>query len=146
MVNNMSRTLKLGAERLIAGGSEVVVELSQGEAATFALELVLLLRGLTNLVNVMAGAAKLVLRLAEPTSTATTFNREASGRMVCSLTRDNAEYLEATLLRAYRDGMAEVNHVHVQGTLDGESFDLTLLFDSSRLPMTPEEAEKLMSR
>jgi hypothetical protein len=40
--------------------------------------------------------------------------------------------------------MAEVNHVHVEGRLNGESFDLTLVFQTSRPPMTQEEAERLM--
>jgi hypothetical protein len=34
--------------------------------------------------------------------------------------------------------------VHIERRLDGEAFDLTVMFDSSKPPMTPEEAERLM--
>jgi hypothetical protein len=146
MVNNMSRTMKLGKDRLVAGASEIIVELSQGEIAVIALELTLLLGGLVDFACLVSGAARLVLQIAEQGRVVTTFSREAGERVRCSLSRDNAEYLQMSLLRAYRDGMAEVNHIHIEGKLDGESFDLTLLFDTSRPPMTPEEAEKIMGR
>jgi hypothetical protein len=138
--------MKLGRDRVIASGSELVVELTQGEVPILALELMLLLRGFADLVCLASGAVQVALRLAAKSSTATTFIREVSGRLQCSLSRDNAEYLEVTLLRAYRDNMAAVNHVHIEGSLDGENFDLTLLFDVFRPPMTPEEAEKLIGR
>jgi hypothetical protein len=70
--------------------------------------------------------------------------RLSADRMMFSLSRNQAEYLEATLLRAYRDEMAEVNHIHLEGELDGSSYDLTLLFDVSRPPMSPEEATARM--
>ena len=139
----MSRTVKLGADRVLTSPSEVVVELDQDDVAILALELTLLLRRMSDLVSIVSGSNRLTLTLLDQAPPAK-FSRDAIGRIQCSLSRDSAEYLEATLLRAFRDGMADVNHVHVEGKLDGESFDLTLLFAVSRPPMTPEEADKVM--
>jgi hypothetical protein len=36
-------------------------------------------------------------------------------RIRFELSRTQAGYLQATLLRAYRDDMAEVNHIHIEG-------------------------------
>jgi hypothetical protein len=46
------------------------------------------------------------------------------------------------LLRAYRDGLAEANHVHLDGTRQKHPFSLTFFFELYREPMSGEEAIK----
>jgi hypothetical protein len=64
--------------------------------------------------------------------------------MAFELSRTQATYMQATLLRTYRDEMAAVDHVHIEGFMRESPFDLTLFFALSRPPMTPEEIEKLI--
>jgi hypothetical protein len=66
--------------------------------------------------------------------------------MSLAIGRNQAGYLQAVLLRAYRDQMAEVNHVHIEGQRSGTPFDLTVMFEVAREPMTPEDAKKLLDR
>lgn len=138
--------LNVGADRILAGDSEIVVEISQAEVPAIALDVALLLGGLADSLSLVSGAAKLNIRVSPQRTTATNFDRDEHGRVECVLSRDNAEYIQATLLRAYRDGMAEVSHVHVDGKFRGNDFDLTLMFDTARPAMTPEEAERIMGR
>ena len=123
--------MKLDPDRIIASGSEIVLELSQADVAVLALELALVLGGFANGVSVVSGSSKLALRVAEQGPATTVFTREASGRVECSLSRDNAEYLQATLLRAYRDGMAEVNHIHVEARIPPARFSSRALVTHS---------------
>jgi hypothetical protein len=61
------------------------------------------------------------------------------------LGRNQVEYLRAVLLRALRDGAAEANHIHIEGELAGQQYDLTVMFQVSQPPMSPEEAAKRMA-
>ena len=67
-------------------------------------------------------------------------------KVTFALSRNEVEYLQSFLLRAYRDGMADVGHVHVEGRLDGggRDMDLTLLFELYRPPLSDTEAAKRM--
>jgi hypothetical protein len=64
----------------------------------------------------------------------------SDGAVNVALGKNQAEYLQATLLRAYCDEVAEVNHWHIEGDRDGTSFDLTIMFHAFREPMSAEEA------
>jgi hypothetical protein len=57
-----------------------------------------------------------------------------------SLPMVTVKYLQAVLLRAYRDGMAEVGHIHVETT----SIDLTFLFAVSAPPMSGDDAARIL--
>ena len=57
-----------------------------------------------------------------------------------ALPKVTIEYLQAVLLRAYRDGMAEIGHVHIETN----AADLTLLFSVSAPPMSADEAMRLL--
>jgi hypothetical protein len=72
--------------------------------------------------------------------------RELGGSVCFAIGRNQAKYLQAVLLRAYRDQIAEVNHVHIDGESDGKPFDLTVIFELSLEPMTPENAKKLLDK
>lgn len=137
----MNRVLRLPTSPLL-GTSEVVLEVPHALVSGLALELALLTAGLSDSVRLVAktGAA-IVLSLGEGlTSRADRAEDEAS----FEIARNQAEYLLMVLLRAHRDGTAEVNHVHIEGISSQSSFDLTILFELSAPPMTPEEAKKLM--
>jgi hypothetical protein len=70
----------------------------------------------------------------------------ADGGLLFLLGKNQVGYLQNTLLHAYRDDAAEVNHVHVQGERAGQTLDLTVMFDIFATPLSPEEAEQLLRR
>jgi len=139
------RFLSLPGESLMGAG-EVVIELKQGVIGSFALELALLLSGLVQSLRIQPtkGPQLLVTLTDSDRISKATVTREAPDSVRFNIGRNQAAYLQATLLRAYRDEMAEVNHVHIEGQCNGTPFDLTVMFELAREPMTPEEAQKLM--
>jgi hypothetical protein len=139
----MKRSVKTSATAIIGRG-ELVLEISQNEFGKWALEFTLLLEGLANSVEMRIGAEnRLRIRLTnEPHTDRLIAIKSGTGDFEFIVPRTQAEYLQATLLRAYRDEMAEVNHVHAEGFIDGKPFDLTIMFDVYKPPMTAEEAER----
>jgi hypothetical protein len=147
-VVTVERFLSEGTE-IAAGRSEVVVTISQAAVGVWALELTLLLERLADSLTVApTQGGKLVLTVsAVALSRGERFIASRSGSsdtMKFVLPQSQAERLRAVLLRAYRDGMAETDHVHLEGTLNGNPYDLTPFFENSRPPMTAEEASKLL--
>lgn len=53
---------------------------------------------------------------------------------------NHAGYLRVVLLRAYRDGWAEVNHVHIEAVLGDKLYDLTVMLELLRGPTPGEDA------
>jgi hypothetical protein len=134
----------------LIGGTELVVEAEQAEVGTFALELTLLLEGLSEMVVILTPAGyRISLSIQKKEEKGrfearTRVTQVDPMRMTFEIARTQAMYLQATLLCAYRDEMATVDHVHVEGFLRELPFDLTLFFAASRPPMTPEEIEKMI--
>jgi len=62
------------------------------------------------------------------------------------LSVNQLEYLCASLLKAYRDQVAETSHIHIEGVCDQKDYDLTIMFENFREPLTPEQASKLMNK
>ena len=126
---------------------EVVVELPQTTVPTLALELSLLLEGLADSVRLgAASGASVVLTIGGGETVAKAkVKREAEAAVCFELGTNQAEHLKALLMRTYRDGVAEVDHVHIEGAVGDEPFDLTLMFELFREPMSAEEAVKLMT-
>jgi len=58
--------------------------------------------------------------------------------------RNQLEYLQMFLMRTYRDGMAQVDHIHLEGTGEHGAKDLTFIFDTVAPPLSPEQMAKLM--
>ncbi len=143
----MNRFFRISSEPLF-GQEEVVLEVEQAEVGALALELTLLLMKLTESISISSpeGHAIYLSLQDEPEELAkrTKVASVAEKRLNFALSRTQAGYLQATLLRAYRDEMAEVNHIHIEGTLRGAPFDLTIFFQTSRPPMSPEEIERLV--
>lgn len=139
------RFVTLSSESLV-GDNEVVIESQQTHFATMALEMTLLLEGMVTSIKLRASTGpSIILTLIEGDKVAKTeVSTDADGTLIFTIGRNQAEYLQAVFLRAYRDGMAEVNHVHIEGNRNGDPFDLTVMFDSYGEPMTSEEADKLL--
>jgi hypothetical protein len=132
---------------VINSSNEFVIELRQADVPIFALEILMITMGLINKLIIIfdEGINKLELRFDKkmaPGDKAPVF--EKSGGFVFTLSANHLDYICAFLLRAYRDQMAEVNHIHIEGEKDGDAFDLTLLFENYVEPMTPKEASKLL--
>ncbi len=141
----MNRFVQLANEPLLDSG-ELVVELAHAAVATLALELSLLLGGLADSIRLSAksgASVVLSLRGGDAVSKAEA-QRMFTDTVHFRLGTNQAEYLHAVLLRAYRDGAAEVNHVHIEGSDGHLSFDFTLLFERFCEPMTGAEAMKLL--
>ncbi len=142
----MSRMFDLKNGVVLLGDEEAVVELAQEDVRELALEVVLLRRELTDAVVLRPKRGpQIVLGLRtsgvpEPTGTVTRTERD---QVRFDLPANLLGYLESVLLRCYRDGMAEVDHIHVAGTLSGKPYDLTVMFELPRAPLTPEEVEAL---
>jgi hypothetical protein len=146
MVEPIKRFLPLACESLLGPG-DIVIELQQAVVANMALEITLLMSGSTESLRLQPSRGPAVyLRLtAEGPVGKAAVARAPDGSVMFTLGRNQAEFLHAVLLRAYRDQIAEVNHVHVEGDCGGSPFDLTIMFDKSREPISAEQAAKLMA-
>jgi hypothetical protein len=123
-----------------------VVEVAPAQVVPFTLELALLVHeAVTGLELVSASGQRVVLTVDEGTTWAITGDR-GPDRVEIALGRNQVEHLHATLLRAYRDGRAEVDHVHVEPRTDGVDVALTIVFDEFAPPMSPEAAARLLAR
>jgi hypothetical protein len=140
------RFLALSGESLLGVG-EVVIELKQAVVGSVALELALLLSGLVQSLRIQPDKGPQLLITVTDNDRVAKANvtLESNDTVSFQIGRNQAEYLQAVLLRSYRDEMAEVNHVHIEGWCLGASFDLTVMFEAAREPMTPEEAQKLLN-
>jgi hypothetical protein len=140
------RYLPLSSEGMLATG-EVVIELSRDGVTSMALEFGLLLEEMAESLRVQPrGGAAVTLTIVDNSRVAKAVVKSLPDDSIdFAIGRNQAEYIYAVLLRAYRDQAAEVSHVHVEGERDGASFDLTLMFDMFREPMSSEEASKLMA-
>lgn len=142
---DVRRFLEIAGESLL-GSAEIVLELEQSVVASMALELTLLLAGLSSSLRLGPSAGPAIIMKLVPgdrvSKAAVTL--AADGALSFVLGTNQAEYLQTVLLRAYRDEAAEVNHVHIEGERDGLAFDLTVMFGVFREPMSAEEAKRLL--
>ena len=133
----------------VLGKTDLGFEVEQAEVGTFALELTLLVEGLSEMLVISTPAGyRISLSIQEKEQKGqfvarTKVTQVDPMRMTFEIARTQAMYMQATLLCTYRDEMAAVNHVHIEGFLRESPFDLTLFFAASRPPMTPEVIEKM---
>jgi hypothetical protein len=129
------------ASEIIVDPEELLVEVSLLEFGPAALEMTLLAG---NLIPQAAFQDRNGRRLTFSVLASDAKRGEFSGldsrNIQLSIPIVTVKYLQAVLLRAYRDGMAEVDHVHVETT----SIDLTFLFAVSAPPMSGEEAGRIL--
>ena len=142
----MNRFVSLPNEPLI-GANEVVVEVPHDMVAALALEFSLLLSNLATALRLGAKhGASILISVGHGTSVSkATVRRQRLDTISFELGRNQAEYLLAALLHAYRDGVAEVNHLHIEGIEGSGLFDLTVMFERYREPMSGSDATKLMN-
>jgi len=125
---------------------EIVVEILHSEIPILVVEVALLLYGLAETLRlhpVSGPSALLTLQPGDQVSRAIV-ERSRDGAFKFALGHNQAGFLQATLLRAYRDHMAETDHIHIEGLEGAAPFDLTIRFELAREPMSPEEAKRLM--
>jgi hypothetical protein len=126
------------------GDAEVVVELSHDEVKLLALEITLLAAGLISMVALRSHSKQRVELTPGSRDVRATLRVLQADYVQVGLSQNQMEYLQMVLLRAYRDEMAEVNHVHLEGECAGREMAFTVLFETFRPPLSPAEAEKLM--
>lgn len=135
----------LVSQEFLFDTAEVVIDLSIDETNTLALEIALLLQSMAQWVRLRCprgGKIDIALGSSEKS---TIVDNLATSHVRFQLDRHSAEYIQAVLLRAYRDKMAEVDHIHIDGrTIQDDAFDLTLMFQTYKPPMSPEEAARVM--
>ncbi len=141
----MKRSIKIECSTINAD-SEFIIELRQSDISTLILELSMIMMGLLDkLMIIFNNGDSVEISLGEKlsqTDKATVSQKQ--GRVFFVLSANHLEYLCTFLLRVYRDEIAEVNHLHIEGKKGDEPYDLTLLFNQSSAAMTPEEASRLM--
>jgi hypothetical protein len=129
------------------GPTEVVVSLAEADVTPLCLEFALLLLGETAALQLQSGEERLDLEIAKKSQQPqASFARGKARGLRCTLDRDGLEYLQATLLRAWRDGAAEVDHLHLEGALAGSGHDLTVRFAKAQAPMTAAQARRKLTK
>lgn len=127
--------------------AEIVVSLTEAELAPLCLELALLLLSETTALQLQAGEERLDLEVAKKSQhPQASFTYGKSRTLRCAIDRDGLEYLQATLLRAWRDGIAEVDHVHIEGLLAGAGHDFTVRLAKARPPVSASQARKKLGK
>ena len=128
--------------------NELVIELSPNQYGALSLELTLLVESLTSV---------LLLELSDDSTIALSIHDELGdyehrakvtklkhNKTAFEMSPSQTEYLQATLLRNYRDGISAVGHVHIEGLFQQRDFDLTVMFASYAEPMSEDDARKLL--
>jgi hypothetical protein len=137
---NQRRFLRLAEPPRLERG-EVVVTVPHETVGLLALELTLLVFEEASSLR-LAGPSQfsVVLTVVPGTRVSKATAQKEPNGLRFELGRNQAEYLLATLLRAHRDGAAEVDHIHIESMLGSEYYDLTVFFEQSLAPMSQEEA------
>ena len=140
----MKRSLEL-AQEFLFDENETIVELSHVEIAPLALEITLITCGLADALTLRSKINQRV-EIYQKTSTnlRATIERISADSIRVYLAKNQGEYFQAVLLRAYRDEMAETNHIHLEGFSGEREVDLTFLFERYQPPMSAKEAAKRM--
>lgn len=140
----VTRAVRLPSELLHSDG-EVVLELSQGMLGPVILELDLLLHAYVSEVQLRRSRGPSVrLRCSVDERHVPRVHRVPEGDFAFDLARTDVEYMHGFLLRAYRDGMGEVSHIHVEARGEPGSFDLTVMLELYKPPMSAEDAKRLL--
>ena len=136
-------TRSIQTDSILTGPNEVVLSITHDALTQWALEVVLLQRGLNDKLRVWSSeGSHLILAAATTAEVRARWSTGARGSLRVSLPANQIGYLEAVLLRAWRDSIAETNHIHLEGEREGRGFDLTVMFDMARPPMSGDEATR----
>ena len=105
----------------IVGQNELVLETEQEQIGPLALELTLLVNDLSERLLLLAPSGyRIALSIQKNEergqfAARTKVTQPDPRRMAFELSRTQAGYMQATLLRTYRDGMAAADHIHIEG-------------------------------
>lgn len=152
----MARVIPYPSE-VLRSRSEIVMEIGWSSVPLWALEIGLLANGMAESVRISGSDGFSVVLAGEQSKRHQ--QRHAGSRhprsvgewradqlLAVAMSNDAIGHLHAFLMRAYRDGMAEVSHIHIPVVVDDGELDLTFLFDVSTPPMSPQEmARRLRS-
>ena len=143
----MKRYLESEIE-IIASSNEMIIEVDQAYYATLGLELTLLVNKLCESLTIRGRNAQVIVlsihSLTDDYIGRTRIVCKSDTQMEFELSATQAEYLQASMLHAYRDKMAQVEHIHIEGYLDGKPYDLTVFFNSAVESLSEEEALELL--
>lgn len=124
------------------GALEVTLEVTQVDE--LAMELMLLIEGLVDSVQIGNDHATIALSVGRVSPPRQGRASVSETRVAAHLAKNQAGFLRNMLLRAYRDGLAEVNHTHLTLTTAAGEYDLTLMFPHHKEPLSPREAAVLL--
>ena len=135
LMDNRVRQLSLRAPTL-ASEREVAIAIDGQEIGPVLVELSMLLCRISESVTFSAASGPSVeIRMMGDAKVSHGTCFDDSGRRVrFDLGKNQLEYLNATLLRMYRDSMSDVDHIHLDAVRDGTMVELTVYFDVIRPP------------
>lgn len=121
-----------------------MLELSLQIFQTWISEIALLIQGLSYSLLVVVCNHKVILKKGLPDADTSKcwIDVDKNGVRCVTLPVNQLEYLQSLLLKSYRDGAAEVNHIHLEGMEGKDSYDLNIVFDKAIPPLSPEEMKK----
>lgn len=130
---------------ILLSDSEYVIEVSSKHLQLWCLSFTLLATKLVSSFNILFKNHRVKILLSEDLENKwlEVIKKDASITEV-AIPMNQVEYLQFTLLRALRDSIAEMEHIHLEGSRNSEQFNITLFFENYSQPFDPEEAAKLM--
>ena len=141
MVDANMRSFLL-TEASVRKATELTILVNQSEVLNLALEFTLIMVGMSESLCIRS-PGNFVLQVAiskEAQTSKAIVSSESDKSIAILLGKNQMEYVQSVLLRAYRDNCAPVNHIHIEGTFQDARFDLTFLFEKYQKPMTAEQA------
>jgi hypothetical protein len=134
-------------EKGLSRDGEFVLQIGTDEIQDVAIQLMMLLWGIKSAVVFSDGSSLFVKVLKGVDSASVAQVRSSPGKLEFVLGSNQVEYFLATLLRAIANGgAATASHIHIEGVMRGNPYDLTVLFEHFQPPLSPDEAEKELNR
>lgn len=133
-------------EQGLSRDGEFVLQIRTAEMQEVALQLMMLIWGITSAV-VFADGGPVIIKVQKGQDSMSRAEVKGSpGKLEFLLGTNQVEYLLATLLRAIANGgVVSASHIHIEGLMNSTPYDLTVVFEQSQPPLSPEEAERLLS-
>ncbi len=142
---NMKRFFKIDTIEIKT--NEVVVNVQWKDLEKWYLELSLLNEKLVEILSIATNDGKKVLIKrgsvdADRTKNICKQTREQTIEII--LPPNQCEYILASMLQAYRDDAADVNHIHLEGFLGKKPYDFNMFFEKAKDALSSDEIEKMI--
>lgn len=134
----------LRAQFQMRRADEITVALADDEVSRLALEVTLLSLDLSSTLALRSQRNQRIELSPASGDVRATIRMRKPDYAEVGISRDQLGYLQMFLMRTYRDGMARVDHIHLEGTGENGPKDLTFMFDTVAPPLPPEEMTKLI--